>query len=746
MLAIFHDMIEESVEVFMDDFSVFENSFETCLNNLDKMLQRCKDAHLVLNWEKCHFIVKEGILLGHKVSSAGLEVEKAKIDVISKLLPPTNIKGVRSFLGHADFYRRFIKDFSKIARPLTKLLEKDTPFELDDEFGAVLEFDIEIKDRKGTENVAADHLSRIENDESSNDSGVDDNFPGEILMEINTKDEPWFAYFANYLVGDIISKGMTYQQKNKFFSDLKHYFWEESYLFKICSDGMIRSCLSGLETRTILDQCRHRPTGGHYGPNITAKKVLDSGFYLPKIIKESHTLVRLCKACQKTGNISKRDEMPLNNIQAANIDQSPLHEMSIQDMEDLKQHYLDEMLSLSNDLQIKDYRNEKLDIHFKRECESMIDELKESTIPLNEIISQIPPSIAITPILPTLEPEDSLIMGNEELNTIPEKESNEVIKSSVENLVPILSEFEDTSESDSDCDLPSCDDFSPINVSKEKFVTFSNPLFDSNDDFTSSDDESLSDEDVPEDNVKIYSNPLFEFDDVYISSDVNPLFDEVLENIESKNSDVSNFDEPALLVTPLSDANKDECFNPGGNVDEIKFLLHRDPSTPKLSVASILEGFIDEPPLEENDDLFDLESKENEWKKILYDAPIDDLMTEDKVFDPGIHEKFFSPTYVSLPFEDRHYLSFTYVIRIFLPYFTYPVDSSLPLSSGSEDIIFDPDISAFHFSSLEPVAYKCPMEDCPDYEDSRARGFVHRSLDLQSLACLFMGIRYPRSY
>ncbi|GJU42944.1 reverse transcriptase domain-containing protein [Tanacetum coccineum] len=133
MLAIFHDMIEESVEVFMDDFSVFGNSFDTCLNNLDKMLQCCKDAHLVLKWKKCHFMIKEGIVLGHKVSSAGLEVDKAKIDVISKLPPPTNIKGVRSFLGHAGFYRRFIKDFSKIARPITKLLEKDTPFEFDDE-------------------------------------------------------------------------------------------------------------------------------------------------------------------------------------------------------------------------------------------------------------------------------------------------------------------------------------------------------------------------------------------------------------------------------------------------------------------------------------------------------------------------------------------------------------------------------------------------------------------------------------
>ncbi|GJV76099.1 hypothetical protein Tco_1507683 [Tanacetum coccineum] len=161
------------------------------------------------------------------------------------------------------------------------------------------------------------------------------------------------------------------------------------------------------------------------------------------------------------------------------------------------------------------------------------DDDEESFIPLREIISELHPSIAITSVLPTLEPEDSLIMGNEELSTIPEKESDEFIKSSVEDLVLIPSESEDTSASDSECDLPSCDDFSPINVYEEKPVTFSNPLLDSNDDFTSSDDESLSNEDVSEVNVKSYSNPLFEFDDEYISSDVNPFFDEVLEDIVS---------------------------------------------------------------------------------------------------------------------------------------------------------------------------------------------------------------------
>ncbi|GJS75306.1 cyclin-dependent kinase D-3-like protein [Tanacetum coccineum] len=161
------------------------------------------------------------------------------------------------------------------------------------------------------------------------------------------------------------------------------------------------------------------------------------------------------------------------------------------------------------------------------------DDDEESTIPLNEIISQLPSSIAITPVLPTMEPEDSLIMGDENLSTIPEKELDKFIKS------------------------------------RGNFVTFSNHLFDSNDDFTSSDDESLPEEHVLEENFKIYSNPLFEFDDKYISSDVNPLFNEVLQDIESKESYVSNLDDQALLVTHLSDANEDECFDPGGDIDEI---------------------------------------------------------------------------------------------------------------------------------------------------------------------------------
>nr|GEX61960.1 reverse transcriptase domain-containing protein [Tanacetum cinerariifolium] len=128
MMAIFHDMIKKTMEVFIDDFLVFGDSFSSCLSHLDTMLQRCEDTNLVLNWEECHIMVKEGIVLGHKISKNGLEVDLSKVDVIAKLPYPTTMKGVRGFLGHAGFYRRFIQDFSKIARPMTHLLEKETPF------------------------------------------------------------------------------------------------------------------------------------------------------------------------------------------------------------------------------------------------------------------------------------------------------------------------------------------------------------------------------------------------------------------------------------------------------------------------------------------------------------------------------------------------------------------------------------------------------------------------------------------
>jgi hypothetical protein len=133
MSAIFHGFCEEIVEVFMDDFSIYETSFDKCLHNIDKVLQRYQETNLVLNWEKCHFMVNEEIVLGHKISERGIEVDRANVEAIEKMPCPKDVKGIHSILSHANFYRRFIKDFSKFSKPLTNLFQKDVPFVFDDD-------------------------------------------------------------------------------------------------------------------------------------------------------------------------------------------------------------------------------------------------------------------------------------------------------------------------------------------------------------------------------------------------------------------------------------------------------------------------------------------------------------------------------------------------------------------------------------------------------------------------------------
>nr|GEV79001.1 reverse transcriptase domain-containing protein [Tanacetum cinerariifolium] len=183
MMAIFHDMIEKMMEVFMEDFSVFGDSFSSCLSHLDKMLKRCEDTNLVLNWEKFHFMVKEGIVSGHKISKFGIEVDRAKVDVIAKLPHPTSVKG-------------------------------------------------------------------------------------------------------NFIV-----KWMLSQQKKKFFKDVKHYFLDDPYLFKIYADQVIRRCVHGQKAVDILSACHNGPIGGHHGANFTPKTVFDSSFYWPTIYRDAHDLV-----------------------------------------------------------------------------------------------------------------------------------------------------------------------------------------------------------------------------------------------------------------------------------------------------------------------------------------------------------------------------------------------------------------------------------------------------------------------
>ena len=131
-MSMFSDLVEEAMEIFMDDFLVYGSSFEHCLTNLLAVLQKCQDKNLALNWEKCHFMVTKEIVLGRRIYAAGLEVDKEKVVFIKTLSPPTTIKGIRFFLGHASFYRRFIKDFLKIPKPLCSLLEKYANFDFDE--------------------------------------------------------------------------------------------------------------------------------------------------------------------------------------------------------------------------------------------------------------------------------------------------------------------------------------------------------------------------------------------------------------------------------------------------------------------------------------------------------------------------------------------------------------------------------------------------------------------------------------
>nr|GEY10855.1 reverse transcriptase domain-containing protein [Tanacetum cinerariifolium]GEY13300.1 reverse transcriptase domain-containing protein [Tanacetum cinerariifolium] len=295
----------------------------TYLSHLEKMLQQSEDTNF--NWEKSHFMVKEGIFFDHKISKNGIEVDKAKVDVIAKLPHPTTVKGIRSFLGHAGFYRRFIQDFSKIAQPMTRLLEKYTPFFFSNEcieaFQTLkrkltkapilitpdwdLPFELIcdasdfaiVRDKKGAKNLAADHLSRLENPHQSvlDKKETNETFPLETLNMFSfcgDSSTPWFADFINYHAGNFVVKGMSTQQKNKFFKDVKHYFWDDPFLFKIYVDQVIRRCVHGQEAIDILKACHNRPTKGRHGPNYTAKKVFDSGFYWPTIYRDAHDLVK----------------------------------------------------------------------------------------------------------------------------------------------------------------------------------------------------------------------------------------------------------------------------------------------------------------------------------------------------------------------------------------------------------------------------------------------------------------------
>ncbi|KAF8080184.1 hypothetical protein N665_0968s0007 [Sinapis alba] len=388
-------------------------------------------------------MVRDGIVLGHKISEKGIEVDKAKIEVMTSLQPPDSVKGIRSFLGHAGFYRRFIQDFSKIARPLTRLLCKDTKFHFNSEcleafhtikgalvsapivqppdwelpfevmcdasdyaVGDVLgqrkekklhviyyasrtlddaqcnyattekellaivyafekfrsylvgskvivhtdhaalryllskkdakprllrwilllqEFDLVIKDNKGIENGVADHLSRLKVEEAL---PLADTFPVETFYAVSVqyndgyvpvKDAsilkvPWFSEIANYLAADQEPLKFTGNDKKKFLKDVRRYFLDEPFLYKQCADNVFRRCVTEKEIQGILFHCHGSNYAGHFAASKTISKILQAGYWWPKMFKDAHSFVSKCDACQRQGNISKRNEMPQNFI------------------------------------------------------------------------------------------------------------------------------------------------------------------------------------------------------------------------------------------------------------------------------------------------------------------------------------------------------------------------------------------------------------------------------------------------
>ncbi|KAK8667528.1 hypothetical protein V6N13_007677 [Hibiscus sabdariffa] len=341
MTTIFSDMNEDFLEIFMDDFSTFGDNFDSCLSNLEKVLTRCEESNLVLNWEKCHFMVDEGIVLGHRISSRGMEVDRAKTDVISKLPPPTTVKGIHSFLGHAGFYRRFIENFSKIIKPLFSVLEQGRKFEFDEACTKAFEilknklvttpiveppdwtlpfelmFDASdygvgavLGQRKGkvfhpiyyaskTLNDAQVNYTTTEKellavifafDKFSNQTSTEDTVIAAVSEYIASTGysaepatAPWYADYVNFIVSRIIPHQMNHQGKKRFKHNAKDYFWDEPYLFKQCADQIIRRCIPEVEQQQILEQCHSTPYGGHFGGNRTAAKVLQSGLYWPTL-------------------------------------------------------------------------------------------------------------------------------------------------------------------------------------------------------------------------------------------------------------------------------------------------------------------------------------------------------------------------------------------------------------------------------------------------------------------------------
>ncbi|XP_049381222.1 uncharacterized protein LOC125845730 [Solanum stenotomum] len=267
-------MVEATLVVFIYDFSVVGDTFDDCLLNLRRALQRCEEVNLVLDWKKCHFMVKEGIVFSHKVSHEGIEVDKSKIEVIENLPPPICVKVFKVFWAILAYLlgTKVIVHTDR-ATLMYLMAKKDAKPRLIRWVLLLQEFDFEVKDRRGYENQVVDHLSRLDVEKKEEfELYINDSFPDEQVLATTLDLVPQFVDFTNFIVSDLIPEGLTFQQRKKFLHDVGKYFWDDPYLYTVCADNIIRRCIPEAKMLYILEACHSSPVSGHHGGAQTSHK------------------------------------------------------------------------------------------------------------------------------------------------------------------------------------------------------------------------------------------------------------------------------------------------------------------------------------------------------------------------------------------------------------------------------------------------------------------------------------------
>ncbi|XP_075091529.1 uncharacterized protein LOC142171735 [Nicotiana tabacum] len=269
---------KQFVEVFMDDFSVFGSSYDDCLKNLGKVLACCEETTLVLNRKKCHLMVQQGIILGHRISKNDIEVDKAKVEGVTFKFDEACLKALEE-----------LKE-KLVAAPIIKAPDWSLPFELmcnasDHAIGAVL------GQRKDKMFYSIYYASKTLDDAQLNYTTTEKE-----LLEVVWAFEKFRAYLEEVL------------------HDVKFYYWDESFLYRQCANQLMRRYILKNEVKLVLYDCHASPYGGHHGGDRTTAKVLQSRFYWPTLFKDAHAFVKKYDQCQRPRTTTRRHDMPLNNI------------------------------------------------------------------------------------------------------------------------------------------------------------------------------------------------------------------------------------------------------------------------------------------------------------------------------------------------------------------------------------------------------------------------------------------------